>query len=110
VAVGGCSAIEQEDYITSTHRAHAHSIAKGLDPNRMMAELFGKKTGNVAERVVVCISQASIRGCWGRTESSERDQRWQLGLDFRSGSTVRAESADHSSGRESWPRGRSTRR
>jgi pyruvate dehydrogenase E1 component alpha subunit len=45
VAVGGCSAIEQEDYITSTHRGHGHSIAKGLDPNKMMAELFGKETG-----------------------------------------------------------------
>ena len=45
VAVGACSAIEENDYITSTHRGHGHSIAKGLDPDRMMAELFGKETG-----------------------------------------------------------------
>lgn len=45
VAVGACSAIDEDDYITSTHRGHGHSIAKGLDPNRMMAELFGKETG-----------------------------------------------------------------
>ncbi|MFC7156985.1 thiamine pyrophosphate-dependent dehydrogenase E1 component subunit alpha [Halomarina halobia] len=45
VAVGACSAIEDDDYITSTHRGHGHSIAKGLDPSRMMAELFGKETG-----------------------------------------------------------------
>lgn len=45
VATGACSAIETDDYITSTHRGHGHSIAKGLDPNQMMAELFGKETG-----------------------------------------------------------------
>lgn len=45
VATGACSAIEADDYITSTHRGHGHSIAKGLDPDRMMAELFGKETG-----------------------------------------------------------------
>lgn len=45
VATGACSTIEDDDYITSTHRGHGHSIAKRLDPDRMMAELFGKKTG-----------------------------------------------------------------
>lgn len=45
VAVGACSAITNDDYITSTHRGHGHAIAKGLDPDRMMAELFGKETG-----------------------------------------------------------------
>ncbi|MEF8840918.1 MAG: thiamine pyrophosphate-dependent dehydrogenase E1 component subunit alpha [Haloarculaceae archaeon] len=45
VAVGACSAIREDDYITSTHRGHGHAIAKGLDPDRMMAELFGKETG-----------------------------------------------------------------
>ena len=45
VAVGACSALDEDDYITSTHRGHGHAIAKGLDPDRMMAELFGKETG-----------------------------------------------------------------
>lgn len=45
VAVGACSALEDSDYITSTHRGHGHAIAKGLDPSKMMAELFGKETG-----------------------------------------------------------------
>ena len=45
VAVGACSTVAEDDFITSTHRGHGHSIAKGLDPNRMMAELFGKETG-----------------------------------------------------------------
>lgn len=45
VAVGACSNLNQNDYITSTHRGHGHLIAKGGDINLMMAELFGKKTG-----------------------------------------------------------------
>ncbi|MGI6585655.1 MAG: thiamine pyrophosphate-dependent dehydrogenase E1 component subunit alpha [Lutisporaceae bacterium] len=44
-AVGACSALEEKDYITSTHRGHGHCISKGIDLNRMMAELLGKETG-----------------------------------------------------------------
>jgi TPP-dependent pyruvate/acetoin dehydrogenase alpha subunit len=45
VAVGACAALNQDDYITSTHRGHGHCLAKGGDPRRMMAELMGKATG-----------------------------------------------------------------
>jgi pyruvate dehydrogenase E1 component alpha subunit len=45
IAVGACAAIKKSDYIISTHRGHGHSIAKGADLNRMMAELLGKATG-----------------------------------------------------------------
>jgi pyruvate dehydrogenase E1 component alpha subunit len=45
VAVGICSALQGDDVITSTHRGHGHIIAKGGDPRRMMAELFGRVTG-----------------------------------------------------------------
>jgi len=45
VAVGVCSALNKDDYITSTHRGHGHCLAKGGDPNAMMAELMGRKTG-----------------------------------------------------------------
>jgi len=45
VAVGAGAAIQETDYITSTHRGHGHLLAKGGDPRRMMAELFGKETG-----------------------------------------------------------------
>jgi pyruvate dehydrogenase E1 component alpha subunit len=44
-AVGVCSVLNLDDVITSTHRPHGHCIAKGLDINSMMAELFGKVTG-----------------------------------------------------------------
>jgi len=45
VAAGACAALEEDDYITSTHRGHGHIIAKGGDVKRMMAELYGKATG-----------------------------------------------------------------
>lgn len=45
VAVGGCFPLEDDDYITSTHRGHGHALAKGLDPKYMMAELYGRTTG-----------------------------------------------------------------
>lgn len=45
VAVGACSALAPGDYVTSTHRGHGHFLARGADPRRVMAELFGKETG-----------------------------------------------------------------
>ena len=44
-AVGVCSTLRQDDRITSTHRSLGHSIAKGMDPGAMMAELFGRSNG-----------------------------------------------------------------
>jgi pyruvate dehydrogenase E1 component alpha subunit len=44
-AVGVIFALNNDDYITSTHRGHGHCIAKGSDLNIMMAELLGKRTG-----------------------------------------------------------------
>ena len=45
VAVGVCAALRADDLITSTHRGHGHVLAKGADPRRMLAELFGRQTG-----------------------------------------------------------------
>ena len=45
VAVGACLALRGDDWVVSTHRGHGHLLAKGGDPNRLMAELFGKATG-----------------------------------------------------------------
>jgi len=44
-ATGACANLRPDDYITSTHRGHGHLIAKGGKTERMMAELYGKKTG-----------------------------------------------------------------
>jgi TPP-dependent pyruvate/acetoin dehydrogenase alpha subunit len=43
--VGVCMALRDDDLIAGTHRSHGHNIAKGADPKRMMAEIFGRETG-----------------------------------------------------------------
>ena len=43
--VGVCSCLRADDYVTSTHRGHGDIIAKGARLDRMMAELFAKRTG-----------------------------------------------------------------
>src|SRR5262249_33409959 len=75
VAVGVCSALRKDDYITSTHRGHGHCLAKGASPDLMFAELLGKKagyckgkggsmhiadpaTGNLGANAIVCGSAA----------------------------------------------------
>jgi len=45
VAVGVCQAMADGDVFASTHRAHAHALARGMHPNALMAELYGKLEG-----------------------------------------------------------------
>ena len=45
VASGVCAALEPDDVIASTHRAHHHTIAKGTPIDAVMAELYGKAEG-----------------------------------------------------------------
>ena len=45
VAAGVCLNLGKTDYITSTHRGHGHTLAKGASMQRMMCELFGRATG-----------------------------------------------------------------
>ncbi|MFH1923762.1 MAG: thiamine pyrophosphate-dependent dehydrogenase E1 component subunit alpha [Planctomycetota bacterium] len=45
VAAGIGACLRRDDYVFSTHRGHGHAIAKGLDLDRMVAELLGKETG-----------------------------------------------------------------
>jgi pyruvate dehydrogenase E1 component alpha subunit len=45
IATGAISALRDDDYIVSHYREHGHALARGLEPNRIMAELFGKETG-----------------------------------------------------------------
>jgi len=44
-AAAMCAAMRPGDYFSSNHRPHGHYIAKGLDPGKCMAELFGRSTG-----------------------------------------------------------------
>ena len=45
VAVGAISTLRPDDYVISTYREHGHCLAKGSDPRRAMAELFGRRDG-----------------------------------------------------------------
>lgn len=45
VPAGVCAHLAADDYLTSTHRGHGHTLAKGADLTRMMCELFGKASG-----------------------------------------------------------------
>ncbi len=45
VAVGAISAIRKDDYVLASYREHGHALAKGMSPESIMAELFGKATG-----------------------------------------------------------------
>ncbi len=45
VAAGVCANLARDDYLTSTHRGHGHTLAKGADTTAMMCELFGRAGG-----------------------------------------------------------------
>jgi pyruvate dehydrogenase E1 component alpha subunit len=45
VGVGTISHLRRDDQVISNYREHGHALARGVDPNRLMAELFGKATG-----------------------------------------------------------------
>lgn len=45
IATGVCAALDERDYIFSTHRSHGHYLAKGGAMPELMAEVYGKKTG-----------------------------------------------------------------
>lgn len=47
LAVGVQAALRDTDYMISGYRSHTQAIGKGIDPNQVMAELFGKKDGTV---------------------------------------------------------------
>lgn len=45
IAVGVCESLTNDDKMFSNHRAHGHYLAKGGDPNKLVAEIYGKETG-----------------------------------------------------------------
>ncbi len=45
IATGVCAHLRQNDVVFSTHRGHGHALAKGVPPEQLMAELYGRATG-----------------------------------------------------------------
>lgn len=54
-AVAACMALNDDDLMTSTHRGHSQVIGKGIDLNKMVAELLGKYTAIVKVKGGPCI-------------------------------------------------------
>jgi pyruvate dehydrogenase E1 component alpha subunit len=48
--VGTASVMREEDYLIGTYRTHGHAIARGTEPKRVMAELFGRVDGTSGGR------------------------------------------------------------
>ena len=68
VAVGVCSALRRDDYVTSTHRGHAHCIAKGVPVDEMMAEMFAKRNGScrgMGGSMHLCDFRTGMLGAFG---------------------------------------------
>ena len=70
VAVGVCTHLGDEDFITSTHRGHGHCIAKGVDVTGMVAELMGRRPASARARAARCTSPTWTRASSARTASS----------------------------------------
>ena len=78
VAVGTCTALRRDDYVTSSHRGHGHAIAKGAALGPMMAELMGRKTG-YSKGCGGLDAHLLPRswGCWAATASSAPRSHWR---------------------------------
>jgi len=82
IAVGVCENLKKDDIVYSTHRCHAHYIAKGGDLNRMMAEIYGKVTGCAKGRGGSMHLVDLEAGFWGATPIVGNSLPVALGVAF----------------------------
>ena len=65
--VGACACLNDDDWVTSTHRGHAHFVGKGLDLNKMVAEMMGKSTGycggKASHMLIASREKGMLGGC-----------------------------------------------
>lgn len=68
VPVGVCSALEPGDWLAGTYRGHGHALAKGTDPDALIAEMLGRATGVCGGRAgsmnVIDVEHGLV-GCFG---------------------------------------------
>jgi acetoin:2,6-dichlorophenolindophenol oxidoreductase subunit alpha len=68
VAVGVCMSLEPDDYAAGTYRGHGHALAKGTDPEPLIAEMLGRATGVCGGRAgsmnVIDLAHGLV-GCYG---------------------------------------------
>jgi acetoin:2,6-dichlorophenolindophenol oxidoreductase subunit alpha len=68
VAVGVCMALRPDDYATGTYRGHGHALAKGTQPEPLIAEMLGRETGVCGGRagsMNVIDLDHGLLGCYG---------------------------------------------
>jgi TPP-dependent pyruvate/acetoin dehydrogenase alpha subunit len=68
VPVGVCMALEPGDYVAGTYRGHGHALAKGTDPDALVAEMLGRSTGVCGGRsgsMNVIDLEHGLVGCYG---------------------------------------------
>lgn len=68
VPVGVCMALDRSDYVSGTYRGHGHALAKGVDPEALVAEMLGRASGVCGGRAgsmnVVDLEKGLV-GCFG---------------------------------------------
>jgi acetoin:2,6-dichlorophenolindophenol oxidoreductase subunit alpha len=68
IPVGVCQTLEPDDYLAGTYRGHGHALAKGTDPEGMVAEMLGRATGTCGGRsgsMNVIDRARGLVGCYG---------------------------------------------
>ena len=76
--VGLTAALRDEDYLFATYREHGYALARGADPGRVMAELFGRDRRAVAAAGAGrCTCSTPRSACWAGTGSSAARSRWR---------------------------------
>ena len=68
VAVGVCMALEEGDWAAGTYRGHGHALAKGTEPEPLIAEMLGRATGVCGGRagsMNVIDMEHGLVGCYG---------------------------------------------
>jgi acetoin:2,6-dichlorophenolindophenol oxidoreductase subunit alpha len=68
VPVGVCMALDPDDYAAGTYRGHGHALAKGTDPDALIAEMLGRATGVCGGRsgsMNVIDLEHGLVGCYG---------------------------------------------
>ncbi|HZE03576.1 MAG TPA: thiamine pyrophosphate-dependent dehydrogenase E1 component subunit alpha [Solirubrobacteraceae bacterium] len=103
VAVGVCMALAESDWVAGTYRGHGHALAKGTDPEPLIAEMLGRETGvcggragsmnviDIEHGLVGCygIVGGSIAAALGAAMSAQRDGRVAVAF-FGDGATNQA--------------------
>src|SRR5919205_883431 len=68
IPVGVCQALRPDDYLAGTYRGHGHALAKGTDPEALLAEMLGRATGVCGGRsgsMNVVDLEHGLVGCYG---------------------------------------------